>query len=68
MPPGRNSAAWLRVAVAIAEKAADTKRPTAASDPGRELANARHIESCSVSPRRQLLLARLTFTAACTCL
>eukprot|EP00965_Chrysotila_dentata_P145684 4812400-Pleurochrysis_carterae.AAC.2 len=31
MPPGKNSAAWLRVAAAIAEKAADIKRSTAAS-------------------------------------
>eukprot|EP00965_Chrysotila_dentata_P047513 1575684-Pleurochrysis_carterae.AAC.2 len=31
MSPGRNSAEWLRFAVVIAEKAADTKRSTAAS-------------------------------------
>eukprot|EP00965_Chrysotila_dentata_P169993 5611298-Pleurochrysis_carterae.AAC.1 len=28
MPPGGNSAAWLRVAAAIAVKVADSKRPT----------------------------------------
>eukprot|EP00965_Chrysotila_dentata_P066163 2190206-Pleurochrysis_carterae.AAC.1 len=27
-PPGRNSAAWLRVAAATAMKAAESKRPT----------------------------------------
>eukprot|EP00965_Chrysotila_dentata_P094715 3132413-Pleurochrysis_carterae.AAC.1 len=31
MPPGRNSAAWLRVATAIAVKAADSKHPTSKS-------------------------------------
>eukprot|EP00965_Chrysotila_dentata_P180137 5948181-Pleurochrysis_carterae.AAC.1 len=31
MPPGRNSAAWLRIAAAIAVKAADSKRPTSKS-------------------------------------
>eukprot|EP00965_Chrysotila_dentata_P145925 4820784-Pleurochrysis_carterae.AAC.1 len=31
MPPGRNSAAWLRVAAAIAVKAADSKRPSSKS-------------------------------------
>eukprot|EP00965_Chrysotila_dentata_P177971 5879270-Pleurochrysis_carterae.AAC.1 len=31
LPPGRNSATWLRVAEAIAVKAADSKRPTSES-------------------------------------
>eukprot|EP00965_Chrysotila_dentata_P017310 574657-Pleurochrysis_carterae.AAC.1 len=31
MPPGRNSAAWLRVAAAIAVKTADRKCPTSKS-------------------------------------
>eukprot|EP00965_Chrysotila_dentata_P114625 3788373-Pleurochrysis_carterae.AAC.1 len=31
MPPGRNSAAWLRAAAAIAVKTADNKRPTSKS-------------------------------------
>eukprot|EP00965_Chrysotila_dentata_P097521 3222885-Pleurochrysis_carterae.AAC.1 len=56
MPPGRNSAAWLRVAAAIAVKATDSKRPTskspAASSRMRAMSRAaRHARAVSFSSR-----------------
>eukprot|EP00965_Chrysotila_dentata_P160884 5312524-Pleurochrysis_carterae.AAC.5 len=56
MPPGRNSAAWLRIAAAIAEKAVETKCLTAtslaASSRMRDMSKAaRHARAVSFSSR-----------------
>eukprot|EP00965_Chrysotila_dentata_P081072 2676280-Pleurochrysis_carterae.AAC.2 len=53
MPPGRISAAWLRVAAAEGGR----HQVLDGRIPRRELADARHVESCLTCPRSELLLS-----------